>query len=413
MAITELEARHAKPDNKTYRIKDDNGLYLEIRPTGTKIWRMRYWIDTRERILTFGEYPLFSVKEARAKRDEARRLIAEKIDPADKHKDEELQIKIEERAREVNNFGAIAEQWLAFKKDEPHSDKHKQVTEWRMRKYILPTLASRQIDEITSGDLLSIGESIQAAGHVDTAHRVMTILSAIFRYAKIKGRAASNPTEDLHGVLQTNKAVHFASIQKKEDLGGFYYSIGSYTGSDTVVNALRFTVLCFPRPKELRYMEWDEIDFNDALWRIPGEKMKMGRPHLVPLATQTLALLEDMKKISNVGKYVFASPATYTGNKPMSDVTLVSAMRNLGYEQSEVCAHGFRHTASTMLNESGLWRADAIERQLAHDDKDSIRGTYNAAEYIVERREMMQWYADFLDTLKESAKARVTHNREI
>ena len=395
--ITDSAARSAKPQAKAYRLKDEHGLYLEIRPSGMKSWRLRCYNNGKEGIVTIGEYPLMSCKEARAKRDEIRKKLMEGAVLSE--------ISAPKKAT-VPTFADIAREWV--KQQEKNGNRAKKffgVTNGRLNTYVFPEFGDRPINEITPLDLLRLVQKIRDFGMADTARRVNSLCGQIFRYAILLGVIESDPTYALRGSLPPVNSKHFASIQDAATLGRFYNSIGFYTGSETIRAALKYLVLTFPRPKELRFLEWSEIDWGERIIRISAEKMKMRRPHIVPLADQVLALLKKQKEVSGNGIYVFPSPRNFTGTRVMSDAALVVAMRAMGYEQDEVCAHGFRHTASTMLNESGLWSGDAIERQLAHMETNKIRGTYNAAEYIEERRRMMQWWADRVESLAEEAKA--------
>lgn len=398
MALTEFQVKNAKPQGKNYRIKDENGLYLEVRTTGKKVWRMRYWFQSKENILTFGDHPLISLKEARIKRDEARKQLNDGVDPA-RLRDQKRKSFLEEKSYTERNFAKYALDWLEVKKRGQQNEKYLWTIERRLTKYILPAIGNIPFEEVTSKDLLDLSQRLIEADLLETSHRVLSICGQVFRYGIIIGACKNDPTYALKGALPSRSKEHFASIQDKTVLGNFHRSIDSYNGSPTVRTALKFLVLTFPRPTELIHLEWNEIDIEDALWRVPPEKMKMKRPHVVPLAKQTIALLEYIKPFSGTGRYVFPSPRSATGNKPMSENALVVAMRTMGYEKTEVCAHGFRHTASTMLNESQLWSPDAIERQLAHVESNKIRGTYNAAIYLDERRRMMQWWADYIDSL--------------
>ena len=398
MALTEAKIKALAIKEKTYRLADENGLFLEVRPSGSKVWRHRYSFQNHPSIITYGEYPLVTLKEARGKRDGTRSLIAHGVAPSKGGG-------INAPAAPKDNFGTVALAWLDLKKRGSHCEKNKQVTEWRVNKYIIPMLGNRDIADITSADLLEFGQDIQRMGYMETAHRVMSIVGKIYQYAIIKGYVANDPTYILRGTLAPSKSKQFAHFKSKRDLGRFYASLDCYTGSAIVREALRFSVLVFPRPTEVRHLRWDEIDFEEAIWRIPGEKMKKERPHLVPLSRQVLEILEYIKPLTGHGVYVFPSPRSHTGTKPMSDAALVVALRTLGYTQEEITAHGFRHTASTLLNESQLWTPDAIEKQLAHDDDDKIRSTYNAAEYLDERRRMMQWWADSVEGWRDENRA--------
>lgn len=396
MALTEAKIKAAIIKEKAYRVADENGLFLEVRPSGSRVWRHRYSFQNRPSIITYGEYPLITIKEARGKRDATRSLIAHGLDPS-KANDSTASV------APKDNFGKIALAWLDLKKRGNNCEKNKQVTEWRVNKYVIPMLGDRDITDITSADLLEFGQNIQKMGYIETAHRVMSIVRKIFQYAIIKGYVTTDPTFILRGTLTPSNPQKFAHIDNKKKLGQYYASLDCYTGSAIIREALKFTVLTFPRPNEIRKMLWTDLDFDEALWRIPDKKMKMRRPHLVPLSRQALEIIEYIRPLTGHGQYVFPSPRNYTGTKPMSDAALVAGIRSLGYEQSEVTAHGFRHTASTMLNESQLWSPDAIEKQLAHSDEDKSRRTYNAAEYLDERRKMMQWWADSVESWKEDA----------
>ena len=392
--ITEFAARGAKPADKAYRIKDEHGLYLEVRPSGMKSWRLRYYFNKKPGIVTLGEYPLITIREARKKRDEIRKKIMEGISPAAQ----------EEEPAKAMSFREAAEEWLSEQiKNGARDAKYIEVTKGRLNNYILPEFGEKPIADVTPLDLLRLAQKVRDFGHSDTARRLIYICGQVFRYAALLGLVTQDPTYALRGALPPLEGKHFASIQDAATLGRFFMSIDVYTGSATIKAALRFLVLTFPRPRELRYLEWCEVDFDERLIRMPAEKMKMKRPHVVPLADQVFDLLRTQREFTGHGRYVFPSPRCYTATRVMSDAALIAAMRGMGYEQDEVCAHGFRHTASTMLNESRLWTPDAIERQLAHAERNKVRGTYNQAEYLDERRRMMPWWADRVYALAAAA----------
>jgi integrase len=273
----------------------------------------------------------------------------------------------------------------------------------RVRKYILPYLGNYHPDEITVPMLLSVIRSIESRGTFETAHIVHNILGQIMRYAVHTGRASRDISADLRGALLPVPERHFASITDTKKLGALLKAIDGYNGSVTVRSALSLLAYTFVRPGELRAAEWIELDANSEKqeWRIPAEHTKMKRLHIVPLSSQAFQLFEKMRDISGHGRCIFPSARTRSGSRPMSDNALVAALRSMGYTGDEMTAHGFRHTASTLLNESGLWSGDVIERQLAHVDRNRVRAVYNAAEYLSERRRMMQWWADYLDELKK------------
>jgi integrase len=402
--IQQEEAMRAKPRDKMYRIQAEKGLFLEVRPTGTKLWKFRYSQDKTQKIITIGEFPKIGVTMACVKRDEALTALAQ---GSDLHNTEiGLDSSAIGREEARGRFEAVVNSWLALQRKEPFTEHYKDITEWRVRKYILPTLRDKPASDITSLDLLHLCQDIQEQGLIDTAHRVMTILGQIFRYAIILGYVQNDPTYPLKrgNALVSSAPKHYPSIQDEKKLGQFWNAIDATDSSIVIKAAIKFLILNFPRPGELRNMEWSEIDWVKKQWRVPAAKMKMRRDHIVPLSSQSIELLQAVKLITGQGRYVFASPRSWTGNRQMSEATINSTFRAMGYERDEVTAHGFRHTASTMLNESGLWSPDAIERELAHVEENKIRGTYNAAQYLEERARMMQWWSDKVVGLAEVAK---------
>jgi integrase len=398
MSLTEFEIKNAKPDTRVYRMKDNDGLYLEVRPTGKRVWRMRYWFKGKENILTFGDYPIVSLKEARGKRDEARKLLTDSINPSI-HRD------ISKTRINEPTFGDLALEFMAMKLKASDSEKSRYALEMRIKKHILPFIGNYHPDEITAPVLLSVVRRIEARGTLETAHRVHNICGQILRYGIATGRAARDTAADLRGALQPVPEKHFASITDTRELGGLLRAMDGYSGSSVVRSALVLLSYTFVRPGELRHVEWAEVNFDKAELRIAKEKMKMKHGvHIVPLARQSIALLEQLQPLTGHGRYIFPSHRSRSGSRPLSDNALIAALRSMGYSNDEMTAHGFRHTASTLLNESGLWNGDAIERQLAHIDRNRIRAVYNAAEYLPVRRQMMQWWADYLDKLRGDVK---------
>lgn len=273
----------------------------------------------------------------------------------------------------------------------------------RLGKHILPAIGEMPPDEINAPLLLmKIVRPIEAAGHYETAHKVIAQCGQIFRYAIATGHATRDPSADLRGALITAPSGHYAHIIDAKRFGALLRAIYGYEGSHIVRGAMCLLSLTFVRPGELRHAEWPEIDLDAAEWKIPAEKMKMKRPHIVPLSRQAVEILEGMRSFTGAMRYVFPSARSYTGTRPMSDVAIHAALRSMGFAKGDMTAHGFRHSASTFLNESALWSSDAIERQLSHIDSDKIRATYNYAEYLPERRKMMQWWADWCDAQRES-----------
>jgi integrase len=374
-------------------MNDDHGLYLEIRPTGKKVWRMRYWIGSKEGCLTLGEYPFTTLKDARMKRDEARGLISVGIKPLPPKRtaDNELP-KV--------TFSSVAAEWLAQRKKTLRNAKDFQTIESRIRRYLLPFLGNMEMDAIQAPLLLNIIRRIESHGAIETAHRTLSACGQIFRFAIVSGRASRDPASDLKGALLTHKPTHFAAITAPKEIGALMRACDCYMGSEVVKIALRMSALTFVRPGELRHMEWSEIDLDAAEWRIIGEKMKMERPHIVPLSRQAVELLRQLREVTGHGRYAFPSFRTPAGDRPMSEPAITAALRRLGYSKEEMTAHGFRAMASTTLYEKG-WPGDAIERQLAHVESNSVKAAYSHAQFMDVRREMMQWWADYLDKLRE------------
>jgi integrase len=397
MALNDVTIRNVKPNGRAFKLKDSDGLFLDVRPSGKKIWRVRYWIKQKENTLTLGEYPAISLKDARVMRDEARKLIVVGIRPeSPKHANSSSQEQLQ------NTFANIAQEWLEQRRREQRSEKTLSGVESRLRRLVLPFIGNMEMDQIQAPTLLQVIKRIEAKGTLETAHRVLNICGQVFRYAIVTGRAVRDPSGDLKGALLSVKSKHFSTITTPKDIGPLLKACDGYQGSEVVRIALLISALTFVRPGELRQMEWSEVDLDAAEWRISEEKMKMRRPHIVPLSTQVVELLRQLFKITGHGRYAFPSYRTPAGDRPMSDNTLNAALRRLGYGKEEMTAHGFRAMASTILYENG-WPGDAIERQLAHMEKNAIKAAYNHAEHLDKRRQMMQWLADHLDGLKNNA----------
>jgi integrase len=395
MPLTDIEVRHAKPREKPYKLSDERGMYLEVTPTGAKYWRMKFRHAGKEKRLALGVYPEVGLKDAREKRDAARKLLADGIDPAAVKKAR----KAAAVAETTSSFEAVAREW--FGKFAPgwaptHSDKIIR----RLERDIFPWLGNRPIAEISAPDLLAVLRRIENRGAVETAHRAHQNCGQILRYAIATGRAERDTSADLRGAIPPSKERHHPSLTDPKAVGELLRAINGYTGSFVTKCAMQFAPLVFVRPGELRKAEWTEINLAAAEWRIPAEKMKMRAVHIVPLSTQAAALLSELKPLTGNGRYVF--PGARTVTRPMSENTVNAALRRLGYGSDDMTGHGFRSIASTLLNEQG-WNRDAIERQLAHAERDSIRAAYNYAEHMPERRKMMQAWADYLDGLANGA----------
>lgn len=396
MLLTELAIKHAKSLEKAYRLPDEKGLYLDVRPTGNKYWRVRYKFAGKENTLTIGEYPLIGLREARDKRDDARKMIADKIDPAIIRATE----KIDEQ---TPTFALISEEWLKKREKENLTPRTLEPMYYRLRSLVFPYIGHMLPDQINAQVLLSVMRRIENKGTIETAHRTLGICGQVFRYAIATGRATRDPSHDLKGALQAVNKKHHASITKPSEIGGLMRAIDDYPCSTLTRLVLKFSALTFVRPSEVRKAEWAEFDIQACEWRIPPTRMKMRKPHIVPLSRQTLDIIKELQTMTGHGRYVFPSNRTPSGHRCMSENTVNAALRRMGYEKEEMTAHGFRSMASTSLYENG-WMGDAIERQLAHIEKNSVKASYNYAEYLDVRREMMQWWADYLDQLRLDTK---------
>ncbi len=396
MALSDTKVRNAKPREKAYKIADGKGLFLTISPNGSKYWRFKYHFNNKEKLLALGVYPDVSLAQARDKHLEARRLIANGIDPS-------IDKQIKKRAKKVaaeNSFEAIAREWYA-KYSPTWASNHSEKIIRRFERDLFPWLGNRPINEITAQELLIILRRIENRGAIDTAHRAKQNCSQVFRYALATGRADRDPANDLRGALPPVKENHHATITEPKAIGELLRATNSYQGFLVTKCALKLAPLVFVRPGELRKAEWSEFNFETAEWRIPAAKMKMRVVHIVPLSTQAITILRELQPLTGDGKYVF--PSVRSPQRPMSDNTVTGALRRLGYTGDDMTGHGFRSMASTLLNEQG-WNRDAIERQLAHTERNNVRAAYNYAEYLPERRKMMQHWSNYLDELAGDAK---------
>jgi len=386
-----------KPDGtvtgKLYRVFDEKGLYIEVPPKGGKRWRFKFRFEGKEKRLSLGVYPDVTLKDARIKRDDFRKLVASGIDPSHTRKAEK------QSNNNQSSFEFVAREWHS-KFSANWSESHLTRTLIRLEQNVFPWLGTNNINDITAPELLTTLRRVESRGALETAHRVNQICGQVFRYAIATGRAERDPASDLKGALPPTRVKHHASITEPVKVGGLMRAIQDFTGTIITATALKLSPLLFVRPGELRQAEWSEIDLGNAEWRIPAEKMKMRVIHIVPLSSQAIAILKDIQALTGRNKYVFPSNRTIT--RPMSNNTINAALRRLGYTNEEMTAHGFRSMASTLLNEQG-WNRDAIERQLAHGEKDGVRAAYNYAQYLPERVKMMQAWADYLDGLANSS----------
>ena len=390
--LSNLLINKTKPQAKTVRLSDGRGMYLEISPTGGKWWRFKYRIDGKEKRISLGVYPDVGLADARDKREAARKLVAAGIDPTEHRKAEKVAL---EESTE-NTFEAIAREWFGmFSKQwvSGHADKIIR----RLELNVFPWIGTRPIKAITAPELLAVLRRIETRGANETAHRALQVCGRVFRFAVATGRAERDPSRDLSGALAPTKEKHLASITDPQEVGALLRAIDAYEGAWITRCALRLAPLVFVRPGELRQAQWAEFDFEKSEWRIPATRMKMRVQHIVPLSTQVVAVLRDLQPLT--GRFAFAFPGVRSRFRPMSENTITAALRRMGYSGLDMTGHGFRSMASTLLNEQG-WNRDAIERQLAHGERDAVRAAYNYAQHLPERRRMMQGWADQLDRLK-------------
>jgi integrase len=406
MALTNTQIRTAKPAQKPYKLTDGGGLYLEVSPTGGKWWRFRYRFEGKEKRLSLGVYPDVPlaggkdkagnwIEGAREKRDQARRLIAAGVDPSEARKAQ----KSARADRAANSFEAVAREWHA-KHSQNWVAHHGDRIIRRLERDVFPWLGGRPIAEIKAPELLAAMRRIESRGALETAHRALANCGQIFRYAVATGRAERDPSGDLRGALPPFKGEHFSAITEPKRLGELLREIDAYQGSFTVKCALRLAPLVFVRPGELRRAQWADIDLEAAEWRYTVTKTDT--PHIVPLATQAVAILRELQPVTGHGQYVF--PGGRSPKRPMSDNAILAALRRMGISKEEMSGHGFRATARTLLDEVLKVRPDLIEHQLAHAVRDPLGRAYNRTEHLPERRKMMQQWADYLDRLKAGAE---------
>jgi len=386
MPLSETKARNAKPQTKPYKLTDGDGLFLLVTPAGGKYWRLKYYFEGKEKLLALGVYPEVGLAEARERRLQARKCLAAGIDPSEKKKESKRQSSMDK----LNSFDSVANEWLENQKH-IWSERHYRTTRWQVEKHVLPLLGTRPVAEITASEVLQMLRKLEAKGTLDTAHKMKQVTGTVFMYAIATGRAERNPVPDLRGALKTPVVKHRAFLTEA-DLPVYLQKLENYDGSVQTRLALRLLLLTFVRTTELRGAQWPEFNWDKEEWRIPPERMKMKEPHIVPLSKQAITAFRELEQINGKRPYVF--PNEHVPSTFMSENTMLYALYRMGYH-SRATGHGFRSTASTILNENGF-RPDVIERQLAHSERNSVRAAYNHAQYLPERREMMQWWADFL-----------------
>lgn len=393
MPLTVLQVEKAKAAEKDYKLSDERGMYLLVTKAGGKLWRLKYRVDGREKVLCIGSYPDLSLKEARELRDKARNQLANGVDPsADKKAKKAISAQ-----SNADSFEYLAKEWFATRMKDM-SESHKTRTLAILNSYLLPYLGGKSVKEITAPMLLEVLRKIEAKGIVETARRAKQVASQIFRYAVITARAQHDPAADLKNALQVPKKKHFAAITEPKQVGLLMLAIDSYHGSFIVQAALKCSALWFCRPGELRVMEWANVNWQEKRLELTAEKTH--QQHIIPLSTQSLELLKSLQMITGQGRYIFPSSRGFS--RPMSENTIRVALRTMGYGNNDMTAHGFRAMARTLLDEVLNYRIEWIEQQLAHTVKDVNGRAYNRTKHLPQRFEMMQRWADYLDELKAS-----------
>jgi integrase len=396
MGLTALAIKAAKGRDKQYKLADSGGLHLLVLPSGQRYWRMNYRYLGRYKTLAFGVWPDLDLAGARAKRDAARKLLANGRDPSEQNKLD----KIAASVATANTFKAVAEEWYVKAEKEGLAPATLNKIRWLLD-FAYPSLGNRPIAEILPHELLLVLRKFEAKGRHESAKRLRSTCGQVFRYAIATARANRDISADLRGALASVKVTHRAAITRPMEVGSLLRVIDGYEGSSVTLAALKLLPHVLVRPGELRHAEWGEFDLEDAVWTIPAVKTKMRREHRVPLSRQALAIIAGIETDARLSPLVF--PSLRSANRPMSENTINAALRRLGYAQDEMTAHGFRAMASTLLNEMGKWNPDAIERQLAHSDGNKVRRAYTRGEYWDERVRMMQHWSDYLDQLRDGA----------
>lgn len=389
--------RNVRPREKDWKLADEKGLYLLVTKQGAKLWRLKYRHLGVERKLSLGKYPDVSLKDARRQRDEARRRLAEGGDPSR----DKRAAKAAAKLGIESSFDALASEYIEKITKEGLAEATLLKARW-FASLLRPGIGKLPIAQISPQELLAALKRTESAGHRETARRLRSFASRVFRYAVATGRASNDPAQPLRGALIAPVARHYAAITDPRELGGLLRAIETYQGEPVTLAALRLTPHLFQRPGEVRQMQWSELDVEKAVWTIPAARTKQRQPHTVPLSRQALAILHETKSLTGQGKFIF--PSVRSPDRPMSENTINGALRRLGYSGSEMTAHGFRSTASSLLNETGKWNPDAIERALAHRDANHVRAAYHRSSYWEERVLMGQWWSDHLDCLRDGVE---------
>ena len=393
MPLTDIAIKKVAPRDKPFRLADGKGLALLVHPNGGKYWQLRYRFAGKGKLLALGVYPDVSLADARARRDDARKLLSNDVDPSE-HRKVAKATKVEAAA---NSFRVVGLEWFANQKVK-WSDVHADKTLWMLERNLFPWLGDRPISEIKSPELLATLRRIESRGAHDTAQRAKQVAGQVFRYAVATGRAERDPSQDLRGALAAAVKTHLAAIIDPKEVAKLLQAIEGFSGTPTVKAALHLSPLLFCRPGELRHMEWAEINWDEERWEIPAEKMKLRLPHIVPLCAQALQILRELQPLNGRSKYVF--PSARGASRPLSENAVRVALRTMGFTNEQMTPHGFRAMARTILDEVLGYRVDWIEHQLAHAVKDANGRAYNRTSHLKDRKKMMQGWADYLDSLK-------------
>lgn len=396
MALSDVKIRNSKPKEKPIKLFDGSGLFLLVTLQGGRLWRLKYRYEGKEKLLSLGAYPEISLIDARRQRDEARRQLAHSIDPGALRKAQK-----QAHTEETEIFEVIAREWHK-KFTSTWTPGHAVKIMSRLEHDLLPWIGSRPINQIKAPELLTVLRRVESRGALESAHRIKTLAGQVFRYAVATGRAERDPSGDLKGALPRPGERHLAAITDPKEVAQLLRAIDSYNGHFVVKCALRLAPIFFVRPGELRHAEWVEIDLDEAVWNIPAQKMKMKQAHIVPLSTQAVQILTELKQLTGASKYVFPSGRSFA--RPMSNNAILAALRRMGYDRENMTGHGFRAMARTILDEVLQVRPDFIEHQLAHAVRDPNGRAYNRTAHLAERKKMMQLWADYLDGLKAGAK---------
>ncbi|RZF64721.1 DUF4102 domain-containing protein [Sphingomonas populi] len=394
--LTTVQIRALQPAARPFKVPDSDGLFLLVQPTGALLWRFRYKVFGVERKMSLGSFPDVTLKDARKKRDALRAELEDGIDPVE----EKRQRRIKDELAAATTFGLVAEEFIQKMEREGKSPATVKKARWFLE--LLDALAKRPIAAVTPHELLDVLKRVERRGHHETALRLRSFAGRVFRYGFATLRVDRNPADILRGALTVPRVKHHAAIVDPIKVGELLRAIEDYSGRPETLFALRLAPHVFLRPGELRQALWSEIDFADKVWRIPAERMKMKQAHAVPLSRQSLYLLQELRSVSRSSDFLF--PALHTTKRSICENTLNTALRRMGYEHDEMTSHGFRAMASTLLNECGLWHPDAIERALAHGERDKVRAAYHRGAHWAERVKMAQWWSDHLDQLRAGGK---------